>query len=350
MRIAFVNIFRPRGGSGDGITEYTYQLYEKLKDRHKIDFFFALEESKRVDIPGRLYTELYFRFILKKLAYGNYDAIHITNPEIGYVAKNIKKYGIKSKVILTIHDFVRVAYLYRKTGGLQNVYDYLVKKNTEDAIKYSDSIIFTSTREMKYGKEHYKINSYSWIPIGAKDLFLKKPIPKQSKKGKFTIGYIGGLIKSRNVDFILKTAENLNADYVFRIYGIGAELDELLKYKKEKNLQNVEFMGFAPEKEILKIYDSLDVFMSCSEVDVASLPIEDALARGIPVLSAKKNLYDEELRKRVYEAENPKEAARQIKRFKEKGYPRKKRDAILKYAKSLSWENVAKKTEIVYKN
>lgn len=351
MKIALINIFKPQSGSGDGITEYTYQLYQKLKKRHTIDFFFALKESRRVDVIGRIYVETFFRLAAKEIIEGNYDIVHITNPEIGYFAEKLKKAGVKAKIILTIHDFVRVvSYKNGGRGGLQTVYDYLVTKNAHSAIKYSDFIIFTSSNELKYALSNYKLPPHSLIPIGAKDLFLRTLLPKKTSKGKdlFKVGYIGGLVPSRHVSFILKTAEELDTTYKFEIYGIGEELPALLKYKDEKQLENVHFMGFAPEKEILKIYDSFDVFMNCSSVDVASLPIEDALARGLPVMISKNNIYDKTVRKRVYQAKTPMEAARIIKRLRKHGYPKKRQKEILDFAKTISWEETARKTEAIY--
>ncbi|MGA2800133.1 MAG: glycosyltransferase [Candidatus Micrarchaeaceae archaeon] len=351
MRVALVNIFKPREGSGDGITEYTLQLYKKLKQKHKIDLVFALDESKRIDIPGRVYVETFFRLAAKKLIEGNYDVVHITNPEIGYFAKKLKKAGVKAKIIVTIHDFVRVvSHSKGGSGGLQTMYDYMVTKNTADAINYADFIIFTSSNELAYGKAHYRLPEHSLIFIGAKDLFLNAPLPRRTdRSGKpFTIGYIGGLVPSRHIDFILKTAEILGPAYRFRIYGTGSERANLLKYKSERHIENAEFMGFAPEKEILKIYDSFDLFMNCSSVDVESLPLEDALARGKPVLISEPNIYDDEVRKRVYQAKTPGHAAEIIKRLKEEGYPVKRQKANLKYEKTVSWAQVARKTEAVY--
>jgi len=115
MKIALVNIFKPQAGSADGITEYTYQLYQKLKKRHKIDLFWALQKSKREDILGRVYVETIFRrTILNKLLKGNYDIIHITNSEIGWLAKDLKNKGTKSAIVISIHDFVRI----REKGNL----------------------------------------------------------------------------------------------------------------------------------------------------------------------------------------------------------------------------------------
>ncbi len=121
-----------------------------------------------------------------------------------------------------------------------------------------------------------------------------------------------------------------------------------MRCKSEKRLKNVEFMGFAPEKEILKIYDNFDLFMNCSSVDVESLPLEDALARGLPVLIAEPNIYDDEVRRRVYQAKTPRHAAEIIRKLKKQGYPAKRQKAVLKYAKTVSWEQVARKTEQVY--
>lgn len=349
MRIALVNIFKPREGSGDGITEYTYQLYKRLRKKHRVDLFYALEESRRIDISGRLYVETFFRSTLGKLIAGDYDIVHITNGEIGYFAKGLRKAGVRAKIVVTIHDFIRVAYLHGTGGAMQSAYDRLVTGHVGDAVRHADYIIFPSSREQMYAETNYQLPEHSLIPYGSRDAFLHKPIPRKTRGSGFTIGYIGGLIKSRNVDFILRTAELLDSSCTFRIYGVGGELQRLLQYKHERAIKNVEFMGFAPEKGILGIYDSLDLFMSCSSVDVASLPIEDALARGLPVVVAEKNLYDDELKKRVYQAGTPSDAARIIKKLKGHGYPKSMQGANLRYARTNSWDNAARKTELVYR-
>ncbi len=354
MKIALVNIFKPEDGSGDGITEYTYQLYKKLRHKHKIDLFFALDKSKRVDVPGRIYAETIFKLAAKEIIAGDYDIVHITNPEIGYFAKKLKNAGVRAKTIVTIHDFVRVvSHSKGGSGGLQGIYDSMIAKNVADAVNYSDFIIFTSNIEMRYASDHYqRLPRHSLILIGAKDLFLNAPIHKRSRgNGKpFTVGYIGGLVESRHIEFILKTAEALDHNYNFKIYGTGSELPELLKYKADKKLQNVQFMGFAPEKKLLDIYDGFDAFMNCSSVDVASLPIEDALARGLPVIIAKNNIYDTVVKDRVYQAANPGNAATIIEKLRKNGYPTSRQKSIIKFAKTISWANVARTTESVYKN
>ena len=86
MKIALITIAKPRPGSGDGITEYTYQLYKILKRTLNIDLIYAINAMGRRDIIGLLKTNL-FSYNVNKIIHSNYDIVHITNHEIGSLAK-----------------------------------------------------------------------------------------------------------------------------------------------------------------------------------------------------------------------------------------------------------------------
>src|SRR5208282_3258189 len=106
MKIAIVNTTKPISGTGDGVTEYSYQLYEKLKSikGNKVDLFYSLKKTKRNNALGLLYTQTLFKRRIPELIKGNFDIIHITNQEVGFVAKLVKKDKSNAKVITTIHD------------------------------------------------------------------------------------------------------------------------------------------------------------------------------------------------------------------------------------------------------
>ena len=82
LRIALVNITKPHSGSGDGITEYTWQLYKKLQTKAQVDLIYSLESTKRNNIRGLVKTNIFFNIKIKKLASEGYDIIHITNHEL----------------------------------------------------------------------------------------------------------------------------------------------------------------------------------------------------------------------------------------------------------------------------
>lgn len=351
MKVAMVTLIRPYHGSGDGITEYTYQIYNKLKGKMTIDFICPLEKVKHHDTLGLIYANSIFKNRIKKLASMDYDVIHITHPELGFAAKILKQSRSRARVVSCIHDLMRLESGFHY-GLMQKTYNLIVTKNIKDALDYSDYIIFTSSTVRDVTLKRFpKVRRYTTTLLGTKDYFLAKMIPEKRKAKTFTIGYMGSHVYYKNVIFVLKTALLLKShkEYRFMVYGRGGMTDSLLAYKASKGLDNVEFPGFAPEDKLLEIYDSFDAFIWPSFGDSSSFPIEDAQARGLPVIIYDKGILDKEVRECSLVARDEKEAARIIINLRQKGFDGRLRKKELDFVRSISWNNTANKTFEVYK-
>ena len=354
MKVAMVNLVRPQPGSGDGLTEYAWQIYSKLRKSADIDLIYPLEKLKMQDTLGILYANSLFRLKVRKLAKGNYDVIHITHPELGFVAKMLKEKGTRARIVSSVHDLMRLDKGFHK-GIMQGAYNLVVSANIGNAIRYSDMIIFTSSAVKNEVLQRFRGEIKNWriTLLGTKDRFLAAKIPKKKKRKTFVIGYVGALIFRKNVIFILKTAEQLKSqgsNFKFLIYGSGDQKEHLMAYKAEKKLDNVEFMGFAPEGKLMHIYDSFDAFIWPSVSDSSSFPIEDAKARGLPIIVSKENKFDVEVTRYAYVAQDASDAAKRIMYLRKHGYDDKMRKQALAYAKSISWSNTARKTLEAYKD
>ena len=354
MKIALINTIKPEPGSGDGITEYTYQLYSKLKGKNKIDLVYGVEESKRNDVKGNLIIHSIFKSKIRKLAKSDYDIIHITHQELGFAAKMLKQAGSKAKIIMSVHDLMRLDEHEKRDfhkGLLQSTFNYLVSSSIRDGLEYSDMIIFSASTVQKDSTKRFKINNYRTTLLGPKEAFRKATIPKKKRGKYFNIGWIGALAFRKNTIFMLKTALLMKDDdqYKFIIWGSGAEKQNLINFKEEHKLDNVSFMGFAPEKGLMDIYDGFDVFFYPSLEEGSSLPILDGQARGLPAIVYKDNHMDLEVTKYCFAAKDPKDAVGIIKKLAAKGYDAKSRAKSTAYARSFSWDRVAKETYQIYK-
>ncbi|MDE1855910.1 MAG: glycosyltransferase family 4 protein [Candidatus Micrarchaeota archaeon] len=354
MKIALLNTIKPGPGSGDGITEYTYQISQRLKKGNTVDLVYPLEESKRNDIFGLVYANSVFKLRIRNLAKEGYDVIHITNQELGFAAKMLKRLGTRAKIITSIHDLMRVKDLegYHK-GLLQDAYNNMVASSIHDAVDFSDHIIFTaSTVNNDAEKRFPQMKKHVTTLLCPKDQFRTVKIPNSKKGGTFKVGYIGALAFRKNVIFILKTAKRLKdkaPNVKFLIYGSGAEKENLIAYKEKNDLTNVTFMGFAQEKTLMQTYDSFDLFFFPTMEEGSSLPILDAQARGLPALVLKENNLDEEVTRCCMKTTGEADAAKAILNLSRNGYNSKEREKSTKYARSFSWDRVAKETFAVYK-
>ncbi len=350
MKIALVNSIMPQPGSGDGMTEYTYQLYKRLSKNNKVDLVYSIRESKRNDIRGLTYTYFLFSKRIMELARKDYDIIHITNQEMGFVARILKENNSKAKVVVTIHDLMRLKQGYNR-GFLQKKYDKLVSQSVKDAFEYSDYMIFSAQSVEKDSARLLKTSGkWSTILLGPRDEFTRLKVKARRNPKSFAIGYVGALSHRKNVMFILRTALEMKADnkYKFVIYGSGPDLQKLLRFKQEKGLDNVLFMGFAPDKRLLSIYDSFDLFLYPTLEEGSSLPMLDAQARGLPVVIMSKNMVDKPVTKYCFKVDSESSAAGMIKMLLSGKYTEKERKREIQYARSFSWDMISSKTMRIY--
>ena len=348
MKIALVNTIKPTEGTGDGMTEYTHQLFTRLSKSNSIDLIYSVEKLVRNNVKGLLYTNTLFKNKMSKVKWERYDIVHITNQEMGFVAKIIKKMDPNVNVITTIQDFARVDKGVQK-GFLQHAYNRIVRKSIADAFRYSDLILFTSSQTEKDADKHFKPGyKKAMINLAVRESILKAQFHKKKNK-LFTVGYIGSLAYHKNVMMILKTA-NLMKDkkFQFIIYGKGIAYDDLIRFKDKNKLKNVEFMGFAPEDKMAQIYDSFDAFMFPSKYEGFGLPILEAQSRGLPVIVYKQGKIPGEVTRYCFKAGSPKRASNVLTNLQKNGYGKIQYKRTIMYAKSFSWDICARKTHNIY--
>jgi glycosyltransferase involved in cell wall biosynthesis len=347
--IALINIIKPMAGSGDGITEYTYQLYKALKANENVELIYSLEESKRNNVTGLIRANISMRNKVLR-ARSKYDVYHITNQEVGFVAKSLKK-KFSAPVVTTVHDISRFqAGLQR--GVLQTTYNRMVRSYVKDAIFNSGFLLYDSRLTMSEVQKRFGARKNGKVVnIGIKDSVITAKDTERKENDKFSVGYVGSFAHHKNVILLLEAANIIDDErYVFNIYGSGVEERSLLEYKKAKNVKAARFMGFAPENRIVQIYDSFDTFVFPSLYEGFGLPILEAQARGLPVIVYKGGKVSEEVKRYCFEADDAAHMANIIYDLKENGYNEKLKREATAYARSFTWEKCARETLDVYKS
>ena len=195
------------------------------------------------------------------------------------------------------------------------------------------------------------IKNIKVVSHGTNDVIIKAKIPKRKHHKKFVVGYIGALMKHKNVIFLLKAAEilKLEPEYKFVIYGTGMDKNMLLKFKQSNHLDNVEFNGYLKEDSKLKAYDNFDAFAFPSLYEGLAHPILEAQSRGLPVIIYKYGKIPKEIKKYCFKAESPEHITQIIENLKENGYNEKLRKKATTYARSFTWERCARETLEAYK-
>ncbi len=358
MKILIISTIKPYNGSGSGITDYTYQLINHIKPLlskdDSINNLFALKEAKKANVLGLMSVNTTFKREISAIPKSEYDVIHITDQEIGFVAKLLKESHNTAYIITTIHDLARFENGLHK-GIKQNIYNRLVMGSIVDAIKYSDLLLCNSSRTYKTIRQKFPdaIKKLKLIHHGIDDKFLgtKRKSKIIIKENRFVIGYIGALAYHKNVIFVLKVAKELKNDpkYILEIYGNGPEIKRLMKFKKRYNLNNVKFKGFVNEREKMRAYDNFDVFLFPSLYEGFGLPILEAQSFGLPVIILKTSDISKEITKHCLIISSPRKAAETIRKLRLKRMNIRQKRILIKYTNNFDWRYTAELTLKAYK-
>ncbi len=133
-----------------------------------------------------------------------------------------------------------------------------------------------------------------WIPNGVDlERFNLVEASKEDKDQNFTVLYMGAIGKANNLDVAIKSAEILQNEYPnirFLFVGDGVEKSRLIKIVKEKRLNNVEFRGPVPKKDVIKIISKSDTLLillrnlNLYKYGISLNKLFDYLASGKPII------------------------------------------------------------------
>lgn len=343
MRVAEIGLKGDFSNSkGMGIQRYMYELYKNLKNRNDI-------KAKKVELDFLgIRNSISFGLSSMFKDYGNYDIIHNLDLKPFFPIK--KGNAI---VISTAHDFYNLL-APELNGHLTNNLKGLIwlKVSFKYAIKSlfsSDHIIAVSelvkNDAVKLG---YDKNRISVVNLGVDKRFRYEKLGQNKKPGTFIVGYIGSFASNKNVAFSIR-AFNLITDpnIKFNIYGKQTyEYNNLVNLPSKNS--HIYFKGRVPEKDLVKTYDTFNVFVYPSLYDGFGIPIIEAQARGIPVIVYKRGKISNEVKRYCIEVKDEEDMVLKIQKLKENGYSEKSKKKAMKYARSFTWEKTADKTVKVY--
>ena len=277
------------------------QQFEKYLGKqlqvHNIQF----EKKAKTDLKARYLADLsYYRQACKWMKKNKPDKVFLQSCNTAFFTVFYAKHILKCPLLYNEQDiFPENAYfagilsenspVYKVAHALQK-YAY---KNATALSTISDDM--KSTIVTRYGISEDKVQViYNWGHEELKahseqdNVFLKK-YPK--KLGEFRVVYAGNLGKMQNVELILETAALMkdDADISFYIVGGGVNEEQLKTFAKEKDLNNVTFVGMQPPEEVADLYAAADVNVIPLQKGIiyAALPSKtaDCLIAGKPIIT-----------------------------------------------------------------
>lgn len=280
--------------------QYPQQFEKYLKGQLQVQNV-RFEKKAKADLKARYLADLsYYKQACKLMKKNKPDKIFLQSNNTAFFTVFYAKHILRCPILYNEQDiFPENAYfagilsessmVYKVAHALQK-YAY---KNATALSTISDDM--KSTIVTRYSIPADKVQViYNWGHEELKahsdedNVFLKK-YPKKS--GEFRVVYAGNLGKMQNVELILETAALMkdDQDVSFYIVGGGVNEEQLKTFAKEKELNNVTFVGMQPPEEVADLYAAADVNVIPLQKGLiyAALPSKtaDCLIAGKPIIT-----------------------------------------------------------------
>ncbi len=164
---------------------------------------------------------------------------------------------------------------------------YLIRKETTHFFNTANLVIAPTKIIKNYLvsigiKKHIEI-----LPFGIDTSLF---VPSDKKEKKFTLLYVGRLLKEKKVDLIIKSfalfSKHKN-DVQLKIVGRGTEEKNLKILAKKMNvLEKITFIPWLEREKLPHIYNSSHVFIILSNIETFGIVVLEAMASGLPVIAA----------------------------------------------------------------
>jgi glycosyltransferase involved in cell wall biosynthesis len=267
----------------DGVT-YTIKAWkERLEERgHEVHVIYPQNPKYKPgehehpvrSIPNLFYSPYRLPLYRRISTLPDLDIVHCHGPaSTGLIGRRYaSKNGLKS--VYTHHTPVE-DYLIRglKSETLANLAGKLWVAYANRFLDGFDHVT-ASTSKIDRRVEHTK------LPVGLEMDFFQ-PVETEMFEGEEVIGYSGRMSDKKNLEEILKLAEEME-DKKFVLVGEGPTKSKLEK----KAPDNVDFKEFYDREKLPEFYSALDVFVTASTCDTLGLSTLEANACGTPVAAA----------------------------------------------------------------
>lgn len=231
---------------------------------------------------------------------GDYDVVFANQSSPVMMVEPAIAYGKKwnKKVVMYCMDLWPASL---EVGGVKKgslIYNYY--HNISKKIYTSVDLILVTSRMFKdYFVSEFQIseNKIKYLPQYA--VSEEQFTISQDDKNTTDFVFAGNVGSAQNLTIVLKAAEIIQKENItdhgkaiqFHIVGNGQELENLKKFCREKQIQNVIFHGRRPLEEMPVFYgmaDAMMVTLTSNELVSLTLPakVQSYMAAGKPILAS----------------------------------------------------------------
>lgn len=260
--------------------------------------------KKNLDIRRIYSNKVAAPRVIKYLETQEYDAIYCSIPANDIAAK-VGEYCKKKNIpfIVDIEDLWPEAMeMVFDIPVIKNILFYPFKRDAEKTYRNADAVIGTSDEYTQRAFKHNnRIIEHKTIYVGcdldAFDKGVKSHVAEINKpEAEFWVIYAGSIGKSYDIKTLISAGKQLKTkglqNIQIKILGTGPMKDELEKFAKDNNCDNVEFLGYV-------VYEKMAAYLHKSDLTINSFikgapqsivnKVGDYLASGKPMINTLEN-------------------------------------------------------------
>lgn len=248
MKLLFITSCFDAAGGGNVIAKRNFTVLENVLGKENVTKYVVTKSRFKIcDFLYRLKKHYVGGLTLNNISdivrlSGDYDVIWIDGSFFGALAKCLKEFGYKGRIVCFFHNIERN---FTKVTW-RNIFAYPIKirpiyKAEHDAIFYSDDIVTLTPRDMNFVKETNKFAQIHILPSSLNDSFRELPLDTNFSK-VFTLLFVGSYFYA-NVHGIEWFIANVLPFVEAKLIVVGAGMEKL-KYTPSSKL---EIHGFVED-------------------------------------------------------------------------------------------------------
>jgi glycosyltransferase involved in cell wall biosynthesis len=276
--------------------ENEYFLYSPKKPKGEL---FVQPGGTHLKLPELFLNSIFPSFwrssgIIKDLKKDEIRLFHGLSNEIPV---NIQKSGIKS--VVSIHDLIFLTHPQYYKLIDRNIYrrKFLYAcKNSDQIIAVSektksDIIHYFGIREEKISVVYQGCNPLFYNSVG---LQMKSAVTIKYELPSAYLLCVGTIEERKNQLAIVKSMQQSKIDIPLVLIGKSTPYcDEILKYLESENIRNVKILHNVSTEDLPAVYQMASVFVYPSLVEGFGIPVIEALASKIPVITSRGGAMEE---------------------------------------------------------
>ncbi len=318
-----------------GVGRYSMELLKRLQREKDLEIK-TVDQEDGIPLGEGMAKYLLFSFFESRFRIPSADVYHALSP--------LEALHAPAPLLTTFHDLIPILNPGKVTGNhFGSVLERTIRSNyfkmaCSRAIDKSDLLASVSRQTKEQLVEEFGVDEQKIEVI--RHGINPNLEPEHKKEEIFRIGTLSFLGPRKRIDLLIKSFLEADVDGELTIAGSGRMIKELKRVADGDN--RVKFLGFVPEEEVKDFYNSLDVFVFPTKFEGYGLPIVEAMACKVPVVTLSDAIIPSDIKEKTIVTDDLRSW------LKNPSFSEINLDENYEFAEKHDWEKCAKKHRDIY--